>query len=244
MTRRRLILACCLTILCVGSAMAAGAPRPRVHVVSVAMWGSNSLFKREAVGAADALSEFFGQRGQHIVIANTLTRSVGRVVDLKNTLAGLESTIDRDEDVLVLFMTSHGNADGIAVETFDQNRISMLTPGRLAGILTASKIRHRIVIISACYSGVFADLIADDATMVITAADARHSSFGCSDDNIGTYTYFGEAFFGVALKHTRDVDAAFAEARDLVSARERAEGLIPSNPQMQGGAAVRAQLKK
>ena len=225
-------------------AFAAEPAKPRVHVVSVAMWGSNSLFRREAIAASDVLSEYFGRRGQNIVIANTLTRSAGRIADVRNTLTGLASSIDRQEDILVLFLTSHGNPDGVAVETFDQRRVFMLSPGRLAGILTATGIRHRIVIISACYSGVFSDLIADDATLVITAADAKHSSFGCNYDNIGSYTYFGEALFGTALKRSRDLDTAFAEARRLVTERELAEGLKPSNPQMAGGAAVREQLKK
>jgi hypothetical protein len=89
------------------------------------------------------------------------------------------------------------------------------------------------VIISACYSGVFVGPLANANTLVITAADSDHSSFGCQDKV--KWTYFGDAFFNKALRHTVDLRSAFATARKLISARERHDGLIPSNPQISGG---------
>lgn len=91
----------------------------------------------------------------------------------------------------------------------------------------------RCAVISACYSGVFVDPLANDDTLVITAADFNHSSFGCQDKV--KWTYFGDAFFNKALRHTADLRSAFATARKLISVRERQEGLVPSNPQIAGG---------
>jgi len=77
-----------------------------------------------------------------------------------------------------------------------------------------------------------------ERTLVITAAAADRSSFGCEDR--ATWTYFGDAFFNRALKRAPSLEAAFATARQIVTARERREGFTPSNPQMAGGSEVLA----
>ena len=218
--------------------------QPRVHVVSIGLWGYQNLFKREAIAAADVISARYGRSGQMIVRTNSLSRSAGRISDVRDTLQGLASTMDRQEDILFLFLTSHGNAAGLAVITNDAKRPAMLSPGRLSGILAATGIRYRVVIISACYSGVFADQIADDNTLVITAADAQHSSFGCGADNIGNWTYFGQAFFADSLARGLTLDAAFQNAKVRIGEREQAEKLVGSNPQIKGGDAVHAQLAR
>ena len=68
-----------------------------------------------------------------------------------------------------------------------------VTPSNLADMLDRTGVRHKVVIISACYSGVFIPRLAEADTLVITAADANHSSFGCRDK--AKWTYFGDAFF-------------------------------------------------
>ena len=220
------------------------AKSPRLHVVSFGLWGDQNLFKREAVAAADAIASHYGRLGQLIVRTNSLTRSAGRIPDLRDALHGLASTIDRQEDILFLFLTSHGNQEGLAVKTFDSDKVFVLSPERLGGMLRVAGIRYRVVVISACYSGVFAEQIADDNTLVITAADANHSSFGCNVDNAGNWTYFGQAFFADSLKPGRSLDEAFQNAKARVSDREQTEKLLGSNPQMKGGAAVRAQIAR
>jgi hypothetical protein len=64
-------------------------------------------------------------------------------------------------------------------------------------------------------------------------ADANHSSFGCEDRV--KWTYFGDAFFNVALRRTTRLKDAFALARALVGQREARNGFVPSHPQMAGG---------
>ena len=58
-------------------------------------------------------------------------------------------------------------------------------------ILDESHIRWRVIIVSACYSGIFIPVLKNDSTLIMTAADSRHSSFGCDDTR--DLTYFGEA---------------------------------------------------
>ena len=96
------------------------------------------------------------------------------------------------------------------------------------------------MIISACYSGIFIPRLANADTLVITAADADHASFGCEDK--AAWTYFGDAFFNIALRQTKSLKDAFLLARTLVANRERRQGFDPSHPQMAGGANVESLL--
>ena len=107
-------------------------------------------------------------------------------------------------------------------------------------MLDQTGVQHKVVIISACYSGVFIPRLANADTLVITAADADHASFGCEDK--AKWTYFGDAFFNIALRQTKTLKDAFLLARTLVSNRELSEGFDPSHPQMAGGANVESLL--
>ena len=86
---------------------------------------------------------------------------------------------------------------------------------------------------SVCYSGVFIPRLANPDTLVITAADANHTSFGCEDK--ANWTYFGDAFFNVALRRADSLKEAFLLARSLVLKRELRQGFDSSHPQMAGG---------
>src|SRR5829696_379843 len=142
--------------------------------------------------------------------------------------------MDTNKNVLVHFLTSHGSPAGLDIVA--RSGSSILTPPALRDMLDASGAKYRVVIISACFSGVFVPVLANPRTLVITAAAADRSSFGCEDR--ATWTYFGEAFFNQALKRASTLEAAFSEARQIVTARELHEGFQPSNPQMAGGAEV------
>ena len=94
--------------------------------------------------------------------------------------------------------------------------------------------------ISACYSGGFIEPLKSDTTLVITAADAQHTSFGCGSES--DFTYFGKAYFDQALRKRPSFIAAFDDARRIIEARERGEGKMPSNPQMYVGKAMKEKL--
>ena len=115
-----------------------------------------------------------------------------------------------------------------------------LTPSNLAEMLARTGMRYKVVVISACYSGVFIPRLANPDTLVITAADADHPSFGCRDKT--KWTYFGDAFFNVALRQAKSLKDVFVVARALVRKRELREHVEPSNPRMAGGANVQPLL--
>jgi hypothetical protein len=103
-------------------------------------------------------------------------------------------------------------------------------------MLDRAGVRYKVVIISACYSGVFIPHLATADTLVITAADANHPSFGCEDR--AKWTFFGDAFFNASLRQSATLRDAFTRARSLILKRELRNGFEPSRPQMAGGANV------
>jgi Peptidase C13 family len=201
----------------------------KVAVVAFGLFGDQSVFESEAKGAAGIVAKRFGA-DPVVVRANTKKRSDATVETLAATLDAVAKKIDPENDLLVVILTTHGSRGGLAVKAGP--RQEMLSPALLSNALRHTGVRHRMVIISACYSGIFLPL-ADPDTLVITAADANHPSFGCQDG--ARWTYFGDAFFNNALRHAANPKAAFGEARELVRKRELRNGFEPSNPQIAGG---------
>jgi hypothetical protein len=153
-------------------------------------------------------------------------------------LQAASNGMDAENDVLFLILTSHGSRAGLAVKA---GRLTQtLTPSNLADMLARTGVRHKVVVISACYSGVFIPRLANPDTLIITAADADHPSFGCHDK--AKWTYFGNAFFNVALRQAKGLKDAFVVASALVQKRELREHFEPSNPRMAGGANVQPLL--
>jgi hypothetical protein len=147
--------------------------------------------------------------------------------------------MDKSRDVLVLIMTSHGEQTGFALQ-LPGNRPAELTPQQIAATLDAEGIKNRIVIVSACFSGIFVPPLANDDTIVMTASDARSTSFGCAPER--DWTYFGDALFRQSLQPGTDLQQAFDHARVLISGWELMDHVAPSNPQGHFGSALVTKL--
>jgi hypothetical protein len=206
-------------------------------IVSFGLFGPQSVFESEARGAAAVLGRRLGP-AQAVVRFNTKRSGAATPVALAGAIAAAGAAMDPAKDVLVVALTSHGSPKGVSVVA--GHREGLLSPAVVGRMLEASGARYRVLIVSACYSGVFARALAGPRTLVITAASADRPSFGCRDG--ATWTYFGEAFYKQALGRPVPLDAAFADAKRLVTERERREGFEPSDPQIAGGAEVLALL--
>ena len=209
----------------------------KVSVVSIGLFGDQGVFRNEASGAAQVVAGRFGS-GPVNVQYNSKKGGGATIEALAMSLQVAANGMDTENDVLFLILTSHGSRAGLAVKA---GRLTQtLTPSNLADMLARTSVRHKVVVISACYSGVFIPRLANPDVLVITAADANHPSFGCQDK--AKWTYFGDAFFNVALRRARSLKEAFAVARALVRKRELREHFEPSNPLMAGGANVQPLL--
>ena len=210
-----------------------------LYTIGVAGLADEDVFIKELDGALASLTKV-------LPIDDRVVRLVNRPDTMKtlplasrdNIAAAMRAVgevMDKAEDVLILFMTSHGTRGGFILQLPGQRPVEF-APRELAKILDSAGIQNRMVIVSACYSGTFVPPLANDNTIVITAADARNPSFGCAPGR--EWTYFGDAFFNRALRPGVDMQRAFNGARITISGWELADNLTPSNPQAHFGPAL------
>jgi hypothetical protein len=214
-----------------------------VYFVGFAGDGSQAVFRREVLYAREIFGERFGSGERSVLLVNDVedrdSYPLASVSGLEQTLKALAARMRTEEDVLVLFLTSHGSEDGLEVEN-GSLPLAQLGPADLRQALDDSGIRWRVLVVSACYAGVFLDELRGDTTLIITAADAAHASFGCDDDR--ELTWFGEAFLRDSLSSSGSLEEAFRRAAALIARREEAGHEVHSNPQLYVGALMRTKL--
>ncbi|HBA88821.1 MAG TPA: peptidase [Geobacter sp.] len=207
-----------------------------LYFVGFAGDASQDVFLKELNAAGKLFAERFGASGRSILLVNNpqtaITIPFATADNLERTLVRMGEVMDR-EDVLFLYVTSHGSRDHeLGVEN-SPLELKPLTPEQLRRMLAKARIPYKVVVISACFSGGFVEPLKDPSTLIITASDATHESFGCGFGE--DYTWFGQAFIGNALRRTFSFTDAFEKAREEIRKWEEEQGQTPSNPQIWGG---------
>ena len=254
-------------VMRIGDALAKlPAQRPGVvdtYILTASLW-DEPVFENEAREAASILAR------RYDAPERTITLSAGRGPGAARTypsatpnnfnaaLGRIGKLADPNEDLVVVFFTSHGGPDGA---------VAMQEKGRLGGAIRAlhlrtslqqANIKSKLVIVSACYSGYFILPFSNDDTVVLTAAAADKTSFGCEPSR--DWTYFGDALFNHTLRGGGGVVEAFDQARGLItkwegdlvaqwnaqpaSVRAREPKPEPSNPQSNVGDNALARIAK
>lgn len=215
-----------------------------LYYIGFAGAGYQDVFLNEVTGAEKVLHDRFHAQGRGALLVNArrtpLERPFANATSLQQALTTIAAKMNRDEDVLLLFMTSHGSSKHeLEVEMWPY-RFDAITPQKLRALLDSSGIRHRVVVISACYSGGFVAPLMSPDTLIVTAAHAERTSFGCGDGQV--WTYFGEAYFAHGLASTGSFERAFEAATPRVTERELREQREPSQPQIWVGERIREKL--
>ena len=210
-----------------------------MYFVGFAGYGPEAVFKREVVAVRQLFDERFGTSGRSVALVNHVTTvdelPLASAENLERVLQHVGKIMDPARDTLFLFLTSHGERALLAV-VMPGLRLEHLTPAMLKGMLDRSGIKQRIVVVSACHSGSFIPTLANANTLVIAAARADRTSFGCADKR--RWTYFGDAYFNRALRQETSFRKAFDRARRLIARWETRGRLVPSLPQIKGGEAL------
>jgi len=228
------------------AALAALAPQtpgnPDAYVVSIAL-DSDPVFAREAREAARVLATRYGAQTRTLVLAGPDgvrdDAPHGSISALVLALSHIGSLMEPSEDVLVLYTTSHGMDLGLAYHYGDSG-YGILSPARLKAALEEAGIRRRVLILSACYSGVFVPVLASPDTAILTAAASTRTSFGCAAEN--DWTFFGDALINRALRQPVGLEDAAKLAGRSVAEWEITARLLASLPQTRIGAGAKGWL--
>ncbi len=230
------------------AAMPAQRPgHPDLYVVGVAGDGHADVFRNEIAWLDLLASERLDARGRVVRLVNhadslgTVPRALATLDNLRLTLARIGAAMDPEEDLLLLFLTSHGSEGHELLLQLYPVVDARITPEQLRVALDDAGIRHRVVVVSACYAGGFLPALRDTDTMAIAAARHDRPSFGCGVDS--QLTYFGRAWLVEGLNRKPDFIAAFEHAQTAVARRERADDFAPSLPQIEVGTRIRQHLE-
>lgn len=215
---------------------------PEVFVLLVGGTAYQSVFLNEVEAVGPILDLQYGSAAHTLRLVNSsespMLYPMANRTNLEHALSEL-GTRAGPEDMVFLFMTSHGGEDVFALSFYEAG-IKDLTSVDLAAMLTRTGIGPAVIVLSACHSGSFLDEIAAPDRLVITAARADRTSFGCADGL--DWTEFGRSLFDLALRQEPDPRKAFDIAARDVWKKELWSLRRASLPQISEGAAFGAAM--
>jgi Peptidase C13 family len=212
-------------------ALAALAPqRPGVidvYSITFAPYADEDVFKRESEMVDGVMRERFGAQGRSVQLVNH-----------RSTPAALPWATRGNLETAIRAMAAQMDP------AFDPLALDSLDAAALRRMLDDAGVLQRVLSISACYSGSWIAALQSPTTLVMTAADAEHTSYGCGRGS--PLTYFGRAMYDEALRHTHSFVDAHATARGVIDKREQEAGKRDgySNPQIVLGEAMRGPLAR
>ncbi|QYF93376.1 C13 family peptidase [Massilia sp. PAMC28688] len=211
-----------------------------MYTITFAPYEGEEVFRRESRMVSEVMAQRFDAAGRQLQLLNhedeLSSAPWATPLNLRRAIAGLARIMDRSEDVLFIHLTSHGAANGQLAASFWPLDVAPLVPKELKLWLDQAGIRHRVLSVSACYSGSWVAPLAGDDTLVMTAADADNTSYGCGKKS--ELTFFGRAVFDEQIRtETLSFEQAHAAARKVIATREKEAGKDDgySNPQIRVG---------
>ncbi|HEX7769783.1 MAG TPA: C13 family peptidase [Dokdonella sp.] len=224
--------------------------RPGVVDLYVVTFGGDAqedVFRNEAAYAARLFEQRFGAEGRTVVLANHADTVDGTPLatwtGLHHALEGIARTMDPGEDLLLVYLTTHGGEGHQLLVDLDPLPLNQITPADLADAFrTDPAIRWKVVVVNACFLGGFIDALRDDSTMVMTSARSDRTSFGCGVES--EITWFGKAFLAEALNETTSLREAFDLAQAKVRRWEADEQAEHSEPQLATSTSIENRLER
>ena len=212
---------------------------PDVYVLGFAGDGGENVFGNEVAYLETLMSQRYGAAGRTIALINRPDspergkRPLATLANLRRALAGMGAAMAADEDLLFLYITTHGTRKHALTVRLPGHFDTAIMPGPLRAALDDAGIRNRILVVSACYSGGFVPALQGPDTIVLAAARRDRPSFGCGDAS--SATYFGRALLIEGMNRDGGLLEAFEYARRQIARREKLDELTPSQPQVDIG---------
>ncbi len=215
-----------------------------IYFVGFASYSSEDVFMKEVQYAKNLLDDKYDTKGRSVALINnkkTLENiPLASKSNLSLVLDHIGKLIDPNDDILFLYLTSHGSKKhkiSVRMSSLDLNEID---PTDLKMALSHSGIKYRVLLISACYSGGFVTPLKDDYTLIFTASAKNKTSFGCSNEN--EFTYFGRAVFKDNMEKNYNFINAFNAAIETIKKKEKSKKLTYSDPQLFVGSKIREKI--
>ncbi len=217
-----------------------------LYFVGFAPYSAEDVFRKDIEVAHQLFDDRFDTDGRSVVLINNpgtmLDTPFATVSNLRATLSEIGDIINPDEDVVMVYLASHGTRDHKLSIEFPPLQLDALSPETLKQLLDDAGIKWRIIVVSACYSGGFIEPLKDEHTLIMTASAANRTSFGCGAESDATY--FGDALFQHALRFEDSFVKAFEQAKKQIAEREQSEKREASNPQIFVGEQMGKKLPK
>lgn len=235
---RRWWLVLALAVLAVAPSLAlAQDSGPRLFYIGLALY-SEQWSENDVVELGDKLRE--DSRYQVVpMVASNLHSQGGRfpVADDPTILSFVRTAAERaaPQDLIFVHISTHGAPYELA-RRIGEGDTTTLNSRALARMLAPLAGRPTIIVISACYSGSMIRDLREPRRIILTAARADRSSFGCGAGN--RHTLFGEAELDAFSEPDRSLRQVFTIIRRDVAAMEHRQHFTPSEPQISVGADV------
>jgi hypothetical protein len=230
------------------------------YILSASLW-NDPVFEREASEAAGILARRYDAIDRTVILSAGKGRNTQRVYpssapnNFNAALGRIGRIIDPKEDLVIVFVTSHGGPDGA---------VAIQEAGRMGGALRPLHLRaslrgqhqHEAGYRVACFSATSS--CRSRIQYCNPAAAADKTSFGCEPSR--DWTFFGDALFNHALRSGGSLMSAYSEALTLItkwegdvhaqwqaspaSQRQRQPEPVASNPQSNVGDSASATISK
>lgn len=217
-------------------------PQPTRPLAQPRQWGALLVSGDASIPAFDNMVDGLARRlngpsfarGSIVTVTARRESPAGPATVAGIAQAARQLRLAPDEGCLV-FLTAHGSPQGLAIT----RRNETLSPGQLDRVVDiACGQRATVVIVSACFSGVFAEPpMVRPNRVILTAARRDRTSFGCSAENV--LTVFDGCILG-AVRPGAPWRQVAASARTCVAEEERRLRVLASEPQLFVGRSVQA----
>jgi hypothetical protein len=224
---------------------AAAAPTGRILFAGFAMHSQSRAFRGDVVSA-----ESWVRSIDPAAVVLKLNNPVeGQEADWPFATAENVATVlkkfaelARPQDKVVILFSTHGSVDALSInfaDTYYPHLDARWLNQHLAGLGRTPT----LLLLSACHAGSFVPTVRAPSRVILAAAAANRSSFGCEFSSGNTF------FIDALLNQTRGGEKSLIELMDaakvIIDKRERDMGLAPpSRPQSAYGALTRAWAKQ
>ena len=224
-----LVLSACVETVDQNTTRPATAGQPANYLFGWAMY-AEPVFDRDVILFEQAFAGAFGTPADSRTFGFTSNRLESPVngPDIDAALASLATQAVDGQDTVVVMVTTHGSPDVLALRPFPDDATIAFSADRFAELLAPLSNDLQIIIIQACFSGSLIDELRAPNRIIMTAAAADRSSFGCNPNN--NNTFFIQAM-NQALAQGGSWSTIFAQTEAIVRQMESDRGLPASNPQ-------------